>query len=332
MNKIVFSIPVHEKPEVIFDQICNIKYFNPGCAVVLHISPVFSWDKSKIKRPQFEEIIKNIPDVYINPEQVRTAWFDIIQAHLSNYKFIRSKIDFEYFILTASNELYIKKGAYDFISKYEASVLFSNIDVTKTHLFIYRAAADEALKNIIRDITHYDSDKKIISCIDRHQIEGAAFSVKVFDEIFALIEKYFDYKKVKYLYPREEIYFGTILKLIVPEEKICFESLTYFSLDTSKVIEQCKKERKFFSVKRVDREINNPLRAYIRDVLGGYHEEVEKLGNLEIKPFNEKDLEKFELQENKNYFKQNLIQSIKFAIRRIKPIRLFIDRKKFIVQ
>ena len=35
---VAFSIPAHEKFEVIVDQITNINHFNPNCAIVLHIS------------------------------------------------------------------------------------------------------------------------------------------------------------------------------------------------------------------------------------------------------------------------------------------------------
>ena len=331
MNKIVFSIPVHEKPEVIFDQIFNLKYFNPGCAVVLHISPVFSWDKSEIKQPQFEEIIKNIPDVYINSEQVRTGWLDIIQAHLSNYKFMRSKIDFEYFVLTASNELYIKNGAYELISNYEAGFSTGRIiNFNSVSSFAYRAETDKALINIIKEITNYKNEKEITQNIYSSQVEGSFFSVKVFDEIFALTEKYFDYKNVKYLYQREEIYFGTIVKLTVPEEKIYTKNLTYTTNDLSYFYNFDFILNNYFSVKRVDREINNPIRAYIRDVLGGYHGDVQKICLSELKAFDRKDLEIYERHE-KNNSKENFTRKIKTLIRRIKPVRFFIDRNKFII-
>ncbi|MBQ9419739.1 MAG: hypothetical protein IJU31_05105 [Synergistaceae bacterium] len=334
MSKIIFSIPVHEKPEVVFDQVCNIQHFNPGCGIVLHISPVFSWDKSKITRSEFESRLREFPDVFVNPEQVRTGWFDIIQAHVSNYKCVRGKVGFDYFVLCASNELYIKTGAEEFVEGYEAGFSFKPVDFKHNIGYVERASRDEPLLNIIKHITNYANKNEILRCIYHCQVEGDFFSVKVFDEIFALMEKYFDHNAIKYLYQREEIYFGTITKLTTPEEKIWNKPLTFFTYNAhgrDTINSLISNENKFFSVKRVDRDINNPLRAYIRDVVGGYHDEVARLCQMELKPFDEKELEIYETQRKKQDEKEISIRRIKNTLRRIKPLRLFLDRNRFIV-
>lgn len=51
--RIIFSIPVHEKLEVVLDQLANILTLNPKCGVVLHLSPVFDYQKSRISLPDF---------------------------------------------------------------------------------------------------------------------------------------------------------------------------------------------------------------------------------------------------------------------------------------
>ena len=51
--KILFSIPVHEKLEVVLDQIANIFTLNKDCGIVLHFSPVFDYANSAIDKDTF---------------------------------------------------------------------------------------------------------------------------------------------------------------------------------------------------------------------------------------------------------------------------------------
>ena len=85
--KIVFSIPIHEKFEVVLDQTLNYLTLNADCAIVYHISQGFDEKNSKISRLEFESIISQYNGVYINPTSVRTGFGDIIQAHIINYIF-----------------------------------------------------------------------------------------------------------------------------------------------------------------------------------------------------------------------------------------------------
>ena len=103
---IIFSIPIHEKLEVVLDQVYNFKCFNPKSAIVFHISKGFNYQDSHITKSRFEEEIKQIGDVYINPESVRTGFADIIQAHISNFKYISSILDFDYFSLLLLHKLF----------------------------------------------------------------------------------------------------------------------------------------------------------------------------------------------------------------------------------
>lgn len=108
--KIIFSIPVHEKYEVILDQCLNFHFFNPNSGIVLHFSKGFNAQSSQIDKNTFDKAIEKLDYVFINPYSVRTGWYDIIQAHISNFEFIlKNNIDFDYFSLCASNELFLEK-------------------------------------------------------------------------------------------------------------------------------------------------------------------------------------------------------------------------------
>ena len=59
-SKILFSIPVHEKLEVVLDQLINIRTLNPDICVVLHLSPVFDYVHSALSLDEFKCIINNM--------------------------------------------------------------------------------------------------------------------------------------------------------------------------------------------------------------------------------------------------------------------------------
>ena len=101
MYTICFSIPVHEKLEVVLDQCYNIHYYNPKSAIILHFSSGFNYSGSAIKKEEFEKIVEGLGYVYINPKSVRTNLYDIIQAHLSNFNYARNEIEFSFFTLLA---------------------------------------------------------------------------------------------------------------------------------------------------------------------------------------------------------------------------------------
>lgn len=59
----VISIPVHERAEVVIDQICNYKFFCPDCGIVLHISNGFNWKESLLSEEEFLAALKTFDNV-----------------------------------------------------------------------------------------------------------------------------------------------------------------------------------------------------------------------------------------------------------------------------
>jgi len=62
--RLAFSIPVHEKNDVVADLVQNIFKYNPDSVVVLHISKLFADFDGK----QFEQI----PNLFINRKRYLT--------------------------------------------------------------------------------------------------------------------------------------------------------------------------------------------------------------------------------------------------------------------
>lgn len=259
MTKIMFSLLVHEKPIVILDQVMNILKYNPTSSIVIHFNPAFVDDDNDMKLDALLRILYSFDNIYINTNRVRVCKDDIIQAHLSNFEFVKNQ-NFEYFYFIASNELFLKSGLANFIKDYDYGC--ECIKKDNWHYFdIMSKDPDlEKIKKLLNTNEYYYS-----------QIEGSFYSKNIMSKIVSIINKCYDYKKDHYFYPRDEVYFSTIainlfrdfnrfdgcLCRIKWQGKILFTSLK----SINKIV-NCKDY--CFSVKRVDREINNYLRSYIR--------------------------------------------------------------------
>lgn len=277
--KIVFSIPVHEKYEVVLDQALNYLTLNPGCAIVYHISQGFNEADSALSRKDFERIISNIDGVFINPQSIRTGLSDIIQTHLLNFRYICSTIDFEYFSMCASNELFVKSGLYDLIRDYDCGVRFFKAADRPEWVPAHYASKDSCLKAMMKAIDVDD--------IHPSNIEGSFYSKKIFSTICAVIESYYDYREMKVKYPREEVYFSTVLWPIIKNDETIRVYSQLFTLvhwnigtiryDNMKIgIMDVRKSQDatspFYSVKRIERKLDDYCRTYIRQQCGYYNE------------------------------------------------------------
>lgn len=115
MTKILFSLPVHERPDIVKNQIENINYFCPGSTIVIHVS-----EGSLSLLDEFKENCQ-FDNVFINPQSLPTIWSaGIIHTHVSNFLYaLQREINFDYVMITSSNELFVRHGLGDYISKYE---------------------------------------------------------------------------------------------------------------------------------------------------------------------------------------------------------------------
>lgn len=115
MGKILFSLPVHERPDIVRDQIENISYFCPGSLVVLHISSGATVDKDEFRRHcDFENVL-------INPNSYDTIWSGgIMHTHIGNFMHaVEVGAEFDTIMLISSNELLVKPGLSDYVSRYD---------------------------------------------------------------------------------------------------------------------------------------------------------------------------------------------------------------------
>ena len=235
--KLVISIPVHERPDVIQNQILNFQKYIPNSIIVLHVSKGF------FEKYSIDEIVRH-KDVYINPIHLDTKWSNIVQTHISNYEFIRDQIDFDYFILHASNDMYIRSGFEQYIQKYVAGFNIRKVIKQNSHWWPGNAAfQDIQLKKMMQACGQ--------TMIIASQVESSFYRKDVMEQIYHIL-KLFQNDSVKELvYPREEIYFPTIASSVVSWDKI--GNTTTFS-------EVHRFDRKLWKIRNITRSIYWNLR------------------------------------------------------------------------
>lgn len=206
--KTIISIPVHEKPEVIHDQINNINKYFPEAEVVLHVS------KSYFEQWRIEEI-EDIKGVYINPTHLETTWGDIVLPHVSNFEYIEKLgVDYDYFMMHSSNDMYVCYGVAEYIAKYEAGFNMRYMRKKNTYWWPCAMAWDDPwLNSLMGEVTQ----TKIVAS----QVEGSFYSreliCKIMNAIKNTIEKNVEKKGV---YTREEFSFSTVAEKLVNHDHV----------------------------------------------------------------------------------------------------------------
>ncbi|MBE5832914.1 MAG: hypothetical protein E7306_14400 [Butyrivibrio sp.] len=199
---IAISIPVHEKQYVVIDQIKNIRKYVPNSVIIIHISAEFT-DYSVLADYIYAE-----DRVYLNPERLSSRWGRIVDAHISNYKYIKSIEAFDYFMLHASNDMYILPGVENYITEYDAGFHIHKIYKPSRWWPGAYALEDPVLKETIEMI----SAESVVAT----QVEGSYYKNELFGVIVAIIEKAREQVAQRHIpkwskdYTREEVYFSTI--------------------------------------------------------------------------------------------------------------------------
>ncbi len=292
MIDIVFSIPIHQRLEVVVDQILNFRYFNPNCGIIFHLSKGFDYQGSHITKDQFKEICQELGNIFINPESVRTGFADIIQAHISNFKYISSFLDFKYFAICASNELFIRGGLNKYICDFDCGVMQVKLDYNKWPHGI-KASKDIEFKN-------YLSSHPNMPVLFTYP-EGQFYKKDLFFKIINDIDSFYDYRKMEVPYPREEVYFSTIaniinkghsIKIAKPFNYSAYHFTHLWDVTKIEIDNLLSKECSFYSVKRVNRILNDNIRIYLRDrflygelereILGRFGCQIHSYSNIKI--------------------------------------------------
>ena len=284
MVNLVISLPVHEKAEVILDQMLNFKHFCPTCAVVLHISKGFNWKDSLLNEEEFLSALSTFDNVFVNPTRFETLWTNLIHTWISNFEYISGILDFEYYALSVSNELFVRPMP-----------PISDFDLCATINFdrSYKVATwDSWYEKLFKDEYIYKLVQYLGGTADddvcKSQVEGSFYRKEIFQQIIDVIKLFYSYedalKKDKILYPREEFYFSTISHLLNKTANFKVRRPNYGFVawrnkdilpTHEQIIEASQgKMEGIYSVKRVLRNLDNPERVFIGTQIGNYREQL----------------------------------------------------------
>ena len=194
--RILVSLPVHEQPLVVLDQIENLRAFlPPQTQVVLHLSQDLGCEPA--------EIAPLLPEgVHVNPISHATQWGDIAYLHNDNVHFaLRALEPFDYVLLHASNDLYFRPGAATYIAGAEAGFFTNVVPPDTTWPPGAAAYRDPSLAAMLADLGETQ--------IYGGQSEGSFFSTELFTEMLERIDRRYRHGEGEH-YVREEVLYPTL--------------------------------------------------------------------------------------------------------------------------
>ena len=284
-SKLLFSIPVHEKQDIINNQIENILNFNPKSKIILHVNKSFipthvagldSGKANSIKESKtFDAKLTKYKGVYVNSKSFNYEFAKgLLFIHINNFlEAIHLKLDFEYFIIISSNEMFIKKGLISYIEQFKNGAQIVKFDTNiDWHNFHKNIQNDSNILSLLNDLN--------LDSFYGGQTEGQFYQKHNFQKIAEIYLKHFGARELSN-FETEEIACQTIFKSFNIEYGLPFtlqnysNNITFDEIFINKVINNttiipynaikgnlasahinldCSS---IFSIKRVDRNFNN---------------------------------------------------------------------------
>ena len=297
---IYISIPVHEKPEVVVNQMQNFARYLPEAKVVLHVSK-----DAKFSVNELEDVLKkaNVSHALVNPTQVETKWGSIIQAHLANIRYIIQQGDAEKVIFHSSNDMLIMDGLSEYLQ--DKKNIFHLRKCTSDSLWWVsrKAVKDFSVSGFFKDKLYasqiegsmYDISllKSLVHNIDnRDLILDSAFFCKedikpdglpyIYSEIHEFDKRFFKYIEVFKFIAKRNCFFGKMFRRLLSDTLTILNKNHINILLIKNILgRRFPTEKKFFlndalslkwivydnhflfGIKRVKRDLNDPVREFI---------------------------------------------------------------------
>ena len=307
----IISLLVHEKKDIILEQLLNIQKYFSSAKVVVHVSKSANFTLSEL-----EEYLKGKVDNYhVNPNQAQTTWGGIISAHFLNIKYIYNNISSDAHVLFhSSNDMFVKLGIEEYLKGKDYLFNFRRVNSFFTYWWVGAVAKqDKKLLNLLK--LHNSS------MIIGSQIEGSMYKIDLLMRIIELCEKH-DLLESQLHYPREEIVFSSLANAL----NIKSDGLPYVLSEVHRF--DSKLWKFFMKYKRIHR--NDLLRKIVNAIFfrSKFYEikpkDIEAIRNNNIKY-----LEKFEyLYDGDNKWKIFDSNNL-FAVKRVErdinnPLRIYI--------
>ena len=278
---IVFSLTCHECDVCVYDLILNIqKKFSDTFNIILLVSisdALLDGFNSTIKSKN-NKIKENIQIVTVrDSDEKMWGHMNLFHQHMLNVKYtIDHKIDYTYFWLVASNEMFIKKVTMNdiaFIHKYKK---ISNKYTAKEIDDFYNDYEKHTTgwdPEIIKNNHMIDVFKKNGMKIQIYQHEGLVLPKNLMEEIYHFyMDNDFYEKSDNKGYIMEEVLVGSYLDAFYKFENFHVMNLRYNmakqydNLSPYHILEKALKENGIVSIKPVQRDIDNELRKLINEL------------------------------------------------------------------
>lgn len=259
MKKVAISIPVHESPAVIYNQLKNIQKFVPNSVIILHSSG--SSGSHFIN--EVDKIAKSFPDfAFVNPIHYSTyspndAGFvtGLSTVHSSNFQYLASQIKFDGFALNTSNDMFVRDGIEDIFNNFDCSFHVSMED-----------PANYPFQDVLEAIRPYVT----VKTAEKGSQEGFFLPAEVFKDISKII------LSMDGMVKAEEMYLPCLAFNLCPElykknsgEHYVYHNPAHYSVTKEDVHKtQYGEYGPKYAVKRVPRNINDPIRRYINEITG----------------------------------------------------------------
>lgn len=272
--RVAISLTVHENYDVVIDQFKNICHFVKSPIIVVHVN--------KNSEELFNKLKENInyirnhicTDFFLTEKRVATSkdsyCLDI--AHVNNYELLDNvSIDYDYFLLEASNSLFIRHDVEMFLEKYDAGNSLRLIDSDDKGFWTSRVKNHELYTTFSQKLLSSEN-----GLIYKSIHEGSFYKKNIAKEVMYIVKLmrelcvlFHDFPS----YPTEEFWFPLALKYIKdknPELKIS-QPLNFMPWQrnlswTEKEVEEfLVQQTHHVSIKRIDRNYNDEVRTFIRN-------------------------------------------------------------------
>jgi hypothetical protein len=197
MAKLLISLPVHEKPEIVRDQVENIRYFCPDATICVHVSAGATEPKDEFRRKC------DLENVLVNPSSYETVWCEgLMHAHVSNFLYaLERDCDFDKVVLISSNELMIKPGLAEYASNHSLACQTEIYDhVTDWGFFRVDILSSQPMRKFLKKLD--------MKAYFGGQAEGQFYDKRIFTHMARMYIDYFPMGPCGF--PTEEIVTTTI--------------------------------------------------------------------------------------------------------------------------
>lgn len=261
--KILFNCLVYHKNDIIKDNINNIKKFVKDPIICFHVNPKFASCQC-CSGEIFDDSIKNIDNVYINPNQHEIELYgNKTRALYSNHEYISKElnINFDYEVIFYPKMLLAKKNIEEYLKDVDAVLNIDNILSENSHLTF----------NISRKIF----PKGLVSSL----VESIIFSKKIGDQSFEYLKNnnlldVDGWCSEETILPTAIYHYSNKIKkpifTCLPNREMNLEILLKVISNQGVIPHQLGFEQKtedVFVVYDCSYDINNPVREYLRKTL-----------------------------------------------------------------